>query len=123
MNIYCCFFFYWFTEVQKKFSDLQQHMKTVHEKLQTGLAARKVHESDLQKLERWCKEADMKCAVQPPLDCATEILQEQYKQYKVNLLEPDILTIKYTYNVINICRAHWSSGSVFDCRLRGPCLA
>jgi hypothetical protein len=79
-----CFLGDLFAEVQQKFTDLQEHMKNVHEKLQTGLGARKVHEGDLQKLERWCKEADMKCAVQPPLDCATEILQEQYKQYKVN---------------------------------------
>ena len=70
--------------MKEKFVNLKDHIKDVHERVQTGLAARKVIESDMQKIERWCKEADMKCAVEPSLDCASEILREQYKQYKVS---------------------------------------
>ena len=58
----------------------------MHDKLKTNAAARKVYETDLQKVDRWCKDTDMKCAIEPALDCATEVLQEQYKQYKVKYL-------------------------------------
>lgn len=60
----------------------------MHEQLQNALAARKLNESDLRKLDRWCKEAEMKCNVEPSLDCATELLEEQVKQYKVNAINP-----------------------------------
>ena len=59
----------------------------MHDKLKTNAAARKVYETDLQKVDRWCKDTDMKCAIEPALDCATEVLQEQYKQYKVKYQE------------------------------------
>lgn len=73
------------SDTKKKYSDLKVLAKAVHEKLQNALAARKVNESDLRKVERWCKEAEMKCNVEPSLDCATELLQEQVKQYKVGI--------------------------------------
>ena len=73
-------------DVQSRFADLKSHLKDVHDKLRTNAAARKVLEGDLQKVDRWCKDTDMKCAIEPALDCATEVLQEQYKQYKVNLM-------------------------------------
>ena len=79
-------FCFYASDVQKKYSDLRHHSKAVHDKLQNALAARKVNDGDLRKLERWCKEAEMKCNEEPSLDCATELLQEQVKQYKVYIL-------------------------------------
>ena len=71
------------SDVQSRFAELKTHLKEVHDKLRTDAAARKVFEANLQKVDRWCKDTDMKCAIEPALDCATEVLQQQYKQYKV----------------------------------------
>ena len=72
------------SDIHTRYADLKTHLKDVHDKIRTNASARKVYETDLQKVDRWCKETDMKCAIEPALDCATEVLQQQYKQYKVS---------------------------------------
>nr|KAG5692776.1 hypothetical protein BaRGS_009392 [Batillaria attramentaria] len=69
-------------ELREQQSSLATRLKQQEEHLRNCAAARRLHEADCQKVEHWCKETDIKCSGDLPLDCATEVLEEQLKQYK-----------------------------------------
>lgn len=62
---------------------MKSQLEDLQKNLRNGLSMRKAFEGDLQRVNRWCKEMEIKCAGEPHLDCAEEVLEEQYKQYKV----------------------------------------
>ncbi|KAL3874930.1 hypothetical protein ACJMK2_037882, partial [Sinanodonta woodiana] len=71
------------TGMQNRYEMLKNHIQKVHERLRDSVLTRKTHESEVQKVERWCKETEIKIAIEPSLDCATEILQDQYQEYEI----------------------------------------
>ena len=71
------------SDLQQKYASLCEAGHATQNRLEAGLSARRVHEADLTRLERWCTEAEVKVSTEPTIDCATEILEQQYDTYKV----------------------------------------
>jgi len=78
MNVFCP------PDLQQKYASLCEAGQATQNRLEAGLSARRVHEADLTRLERWCTEAEVKVSTEPTIDCATEILEQQYDTYKVS---------------------------------------
>ena len=71
------------SEVQDRSESLSTSLNQENGKLRDLVAARKLFESDVQKVDRWCKDTEISCSTEPNLECAIEILEEQFKHYKV----------------------------------------
>ncbi|XP_048737335.2 nesprin-1-like isoform X3 [Ostrea edulis] len=70
------------TDMNTRYSTLLNDLSTFHNHLRDSIAARKNFETDLHKNDKWCKETEMKCAIEPSLDSAVEVLEEQLSHYK-----------------------------------------
>ena len=55
-----------------------------HNNLRDSAAARKNFEGDLRKIDKWCRETEMRCATTPSLDASVELLKEQSVHYEVS---------------------------------------
>ena len=70
--------------------------------LKDRVALRKVFETDVQKVDRWCKETEISCSTEPNLECAIEVLQEQCKHYKVDVFSVIYFVNSWLQHIIGI---------------------
>ena len=71
------------SDMNNRYSTLLNDLSTVHTHLRDSIAARKNFEADLHKNYKWCKETEMRCATEPSLDSAVEVLEGQLSDYQV----------------------------------------
>lgn len=85
---YNCFIrFFFLTELSEQSGGLVARLKQQEDHLRSCSESRRLYETDYQKIEHWCNDTDIKCMGDLPLDCATEVLEVQHKEFKVrNLL-------------------------------------
>ena len=72
------------TDLDSRYDTLQETLSKQKDQYKDSLPVRKLFETDLQKIDRWCKDTEMKLAMEPCLDCALQVLEDQYKEYKVD---------------------------------------
>lgn len=77
------FFLVFITEVDTRYAVLLNDISTCHNYLRDSVVSRRNFESDLLKNDKWCRETEMRCATEPVLDSAMELLEEQLVHYKV----------------------------------------
>ncbi|VDI42119.1 nesprin-1 [Mytilus galloprovincialis] len=70
------------SEVEDRNEGLLSALKQEQGQLKDHAAARKLFETDVQKVDRWCKETEISCSTEPNLECAIQVLAEQNKHYK-----------------------------------------
>lgn len=71
------------TEIDTRYAVLLNDISTCHNYLRDSVVSRRNFESDLLKNDKWCRETEMRCATEPVLDSAMELLEEQLVHYKV----------------------------------------
>ncbi|KAK7104413.1 hypothetical protein V1264_019134 [Littorina saxatilis] len=76
---------FFISELTEQQQSLTERLKQQEEHLRNCAAARRLYEADSQKVEHWCHETDITCSTELPSDCASEVLEEKVKQYKVSL--------------------------------------
>lgn len=70
------------SEVDTRYAVLLNDISTCHNYLRDSVVSRRNFESDLLKNDKWCRETEMRCATEPVLDSAMELLEEQLVHYK-----------------------------------------
>uniref|UniRef100_K1QNN8 Nesprin-1 n=1 Tax=Magallana gigas TaxID=29159 RepID=K1QNN8_MAGGI len=70
------------SEVDNRYAVLLNDISTYHSYLRDSVVSRRNFESDLLKNDKWCRETEMRCASEPVLDSAVELLEEQLVHYK-----------------------------------------